>query len=165
MEVCAGFELITIENATALGDDLLEIGKGREVLVGEWLVEEGPEVLGGLKLGGGWGQGGQPEPPRKSQVRLSVPTAPVEPEDDDAILSRPSLTGKQRQQRGKERLRDPVRYIPEYLAGDRLHEGGHIEPLVAVVTERDGPLTVRRPHPAQDRLQPEAVLVGGPDLN
>src|SRR3954470_8577337 len=30
MEVCAGFELIAIENATALGHDLLEISKRRE---------------------------------------------------------------------------------------------------------------------------------------
>jgi hypothetical protein len=29
MDVCAGFELIAIENATTRGDDVLEIGKGR----------------------------------------------------------------------------------------------------------------------------------------
>src|SRR3954464_15000766 len=116
MEVCAGFELIAIENATALGDDVLEISKRREVLVGEWLVEDGPEVLGGLKLGGVWGQVGEPDPIRNSQVRLSVPTGAVEPEDDDAILSRPGLTGKQRQQRGKEWLGDAVRHVPEHLA-------------------------------------------------
>jgi hypothetical protein len=34
-----------------------------------------------------------------------------------------------------------------------------------VVAERDRPLTLGRPDPAQDRLQPEAVLVRGPDLN
>src|SRR5215212_7919084 len=32
MEVCARLELITIENATALGNDLLEIGEDREDL-------------------------------------------------------------------------------------------------------------------------------------
>ena len=56
MEVCAGFELIAIENAAALGHDVLEISKRREVLVGEWLVENGPEVLGGLQFGGVWGR-------------------------------------------------------------------------------------------------------------
>src|SRR3954470_9667240 len=54
---------------------------------------------------------------------------------------------------------------PEHLAGDRLHEGGDVQPLVAVVTQRDRPLTLGRPHPAQDRLQANAVLVRGPDLN
>src|SRR4051812_45257118 len=40
VEVCAGFELIAVENAKALGDDLLKIGEGLEVLVGQWLVEK-----------------------------------------------------------------------------------------------------------------------------
>src|SRR3954464_4483691 len=54
---------------------------------------------------------------------------------------------------------------PEHLAGDRLHEGGDVQPLGAVVTERDRPLTFGRPDPAQDRLQANAVLVGRPDLD
>ena len=33
------------------------------------------------------------------------------------------------------------------------------------MTQRDRPLTFGRPHPPDDRLQPEAVLVGGPDLD
>src|SRR5215218_10972225 len=33
------------------------------------------------------------------------------------------------------------------------------------MTKPDGPLALGRPHPAQDRLQPDAVLVRGPDLN
>src|SRR5215207_7515868 len=52
VEGCAGFELITIENATALGDGSLEIGEGLEVAVRERLIQDGPEVLGGLPFGG-----------------------------------------------------------------------------------------------------------------
>src|SRR4051812_34222251 len=33
------------------------------------------------------------------------------------------------------------------------------------MAERDRPLTFGRPHPPDDRLQPDAVLVGGPDLD
>src|SRR5215217_7678413 len=33
------------------------------------------------------------------------------------------------------------------------------------MTKRDGPLTLGRPDPAQDRLQPNAVLVRGPDFD
>src|SRR3954447_11182094 len=101
MEVCAGFELITIENATALGHDVLEISKRRKVLVGEWLVEDGAEVLRRLKLGRVAGQGEGPDPIRHSQVGRGVPAGAVEPEHDDAIPSRPGLTRKQRQQRGE----------------------------------------------------------------
>src|SRR4051812_13210438 len=46
-----------------------------------------------------------------------------------------------------------------------LDEGGNVEPLVAVVAERDGPLAFWSPDPAQDRLQANAVLVRGPDLD
>src|SRR3954452_17162310 len=54
---------------------------------------------------------------------------------------------------------------PEHLAGDRLHEGGDVQPLVALVTKRDRPLAFGRPHPPDDRLQPNAVLVGRPDFD
>src|SRR3954467_9851899 len=97
-----------MENATARGDDVLEIGEGLEVVVGEWLVEDGPEVLGRLKLGGVWGQVDEPEALRDGQVRCGVPAGAVELKHDDAIPSRPSLAGKQRQQRRKERLGHPV---------------------------------------------------------
>src|SRR3954467_770483 len=39
------------------------------------------------------------------------------------------------------------------------------KPLVAVVAEGDRPLTLGRPHPPNDRLQANAVLVRGPDLD
>src|SRR4051812_11817051 len=39
------------------------------------------------------------------------------------------------------------------------------KPLVAVVTKGDGPLTLGRPHPPDDRLQANAGLVRGPDLD
>ena len=152
MEVCARFELIAMENATALGHDVLEISKRPEVLVGEWLIEDGPEVLGGLKLGRVWGQVDGPDPVRDGQVGRGVPAGVVELKHDDALASRPGLTGKQRQKRRKERLGHSVRDGPERLARDRLHEGSHVQPLIPMVTQRDGPLTFGRPHPAQDRL-------------
>jgi hypothetical protein len=40
-----------------------------------------------------------------------------------------------------------------------------VQPLVAVVAKGDRPLAHRRPHPAPDRLQAEAVLVLGPNLD
>src|SRR3954468_21746400 len=47
----------------------------------------------------------------------------------------------------------------------RLHERGHVQPLVAVVTQRDGALAFGGPDAAQDRPQPDAVLIRGPDLD
>src|SRR5215212_2751946 len=116
MEVCPGSELIAIENAAALGDDALEISKRREVPVRERLIQDRPEVLGGLKLGGVWGQVGEPDPIWNGQVRFGVPAGAVELKHDDAMPSRPGLAGKQGQERGEERLGDPVRDVPEGLA-------------------------------------------------
>ena len=152
MEVCPETELIAIEASATVRDDAFQIGEGLEVLVGEWLIEDGPEVLGGLQFGGVWGQVDGPDPVRDSQVRCAVPAGVVEPEHEDAIPSRPGLTRKQRQQRRKERLGEAFRDGSEGLAGDRLHEGGDVQPLVPMVTERDRPLTLGRPYPAQDRL-------------
>src|SRR4051812_20220121 len=132
---------------------------------GKRLIQNRPEGLGGLKLGGVWGQVDGPDPVRHGQVGRGVPAGAVELKHDDAIPSRPSLAGKQGQQRGEERLGHPVRYGPEGLAGDRLHEGGDVQPLIAVMAKRDGPLAFGRPDPAQDRLQPDAVLVRGPNLD
>src|SRR3954464_12687185 len=116
VEVCAGFELIVIENATALGHDVLELSKRREVLVGEWLIQNRPEVFGGLEVGGVRGQEDGPDPVRGSQVGGRVPTGIVELQYNDPLASRPGLARKQSQQRGKERLRHPVRDVPEGLA-------------------------------------------------
>ena len=96
MEVCAGFELVAIENTTTRGDDLLEIGKGREVPIGERLIEDRPEVLGRLQFGGVAWQIDKPETLGHDQVRRGVPTGVVEPEYDDPLPSRPGLAGKQR---------------------------------------------------------------------
>ena len=165
MEVCPEAELIASEDPATLCDRAFQISKSRKVAVGEGLIEDRPEVLGGLQFGGVWGQVDGPDPIRHDQVGRGVPAGAVEPEHDDAIPSRPGLTRKQRQQRRKERLGDAVRDGPEGLAGDRLHEGGDVQPRVPVVAERDRPLTFGRPDPADDRLQPDAVLVRGPDLD
>src|SRR3954451_7299056 len=116
VEVCAGFELIAIENTTALGDDLLEIGQGLEVPVGEWLIQDRPQVFCGLKLRRIPGQVDGPDAIRHSQVGCSVPASVVEPEYDDALPSCPGLTGKQGQEPCEERLEHSVRHIPEHLA-------------------------------------------------
>src|SRR3954467_4653241 len=65
---------------------------------------------------------------------------------------------------GREQSRAKSLDIRRPIQG-RLDEGGDVQPLVAVVAEGDGPLTLGGPHPPDDRLQADAVLVRGPDLN
>jgi hypothetical protein len=165
VKVCPEAELRAIEDLATVCDGSFEIGEGLEGLVGERLVENRPQVLGGLKLGGVWGQVDEPDPIWHDQVRCGVPAGVVELKYDEALPSRPGLAGKQPEERGEERLRHPVRHGPEGLARDRLDEGRDVQPLITVVAERNRPLTLGRPDPAQDRLQPDTVLVRGPDLN
>ncbi len=107
MEVCPETELITIEASATVCDDAFQIGEGLEVLVGERLIENRPEVLSRLKLGRVRGQVGEPEALRHDQVRFGVPAGAVEPEHDDAIPSGPGLTGKQGQEPAKNGLDTP----------------------------------------------------------
>ena len=116
MEVCTEAELIAIEDPAAVCDRAFQIGEGLEVPVRERLIQDRPEVLSGLKLRRVGGQIDEPDPIRHGQVRRGVPAGIVEPEHDDAISPRPSLARKQRQKRGKERLEDSVRHVPEGLA-------------------------------------------------
>src|SRR4051812_33866812 len=59
---------LAVRQASRLDDDLLEISKRREVLVGERLIQNGPEVLGGLKLRRVPGQVNERDPVRHDQV-------------------------------------------------------------------------------------------------
>ena len=56
MEVCPEAELIAYEDPATVCDRAFQIGKGLEGAVRERLIQNGPEVLGGLKLGGVWGR-------------------------------------------------------------------------------------------------------------
>src|SRR3954468_4119977 len=120
MEVCPEAELIAFEDPATLCDRAFQIGQGLKVAVGERLIQNGPEVLGGLKLGRVRGQVGEPEALRHDQVGCGVPAGAVESKHDEAIPSRPGLTGKQGQEPCEERLGHPVRCIPERLARDAM---------------------------------------------
>src|SRR3954447_5563978 len=61
MEVCPEAELIASEDPATVFDRAFQIGKGLEVAVRERLIQNGPEVLGGLKLGRVRGQVDEPE--------------------------------------------------------------------------------------------------------
>jgi hypothetical protein len=165
VEVCSWPELFGIEVEAAPCDDGFEVCEAGEVGVDERFVEHGPEALGRLQFGRVGRQVDEPDPGRDGEVRLGMPSGIVEHEHDSAVASGAGLAGEGAKQGGEERLGDAVREIPDGLARGRLGEGGDVEPLVAMVAERDRALALGRPDPAQDRLQAEAVLVGREDLD
>lgn len=167
MEARVGFDgvMVGVEDEAALRDGLVDLVESGEVPVDQRLVEQGPEALGRLELGRVRRQVDEPDALRDGQVRLGVPAGAVEHEKDGAVASGAGFAGKEGEQALEQGLRHAVGEIPEHLARGRLHEGRDVEPLVAMVAERDRPLPLRRPHPACDRLQADAVLVGGEDLD
>jgi len=70
---------MAIEDPATVCNGSLEISKGREVPIGEGLIQDGPEVLGELKLGRVAGQGDQPEALGHDQVRCGVPAGVSSP--------------------------------------------------------------------------------------
>ena len=148
-----------------VGDDGVEVCKGLEVGVGDGLVDVDPERLGRLQLGRvGW-QVDEADAFGDRQAGGGVPAGAVEDEEDDAVAAGAGLAGEEREGVGEELRVDAGPDVPEALAGGRRDEGGDVEPFEAVVAAGDRALALRRPDPAEDGLQPEAVLVGGEDLD
>ena len=165
MEVGVRSEGGGIELATALGDGGAEFVERGEMPIDDRLIHQGPEMLGRLEFGGiGW-QEDEADPIGDGQAFGSMPAGVVEHEEDAAGAPCTGLAREGGEQFGKEGLGEAAAEIPDDLAAGRLHEGGDVQPLVAVMAEGDRPLTDRRPDPAADRLQAKAVLVLCPDLD
>src|SRR5215207_8272680 len=165
VEVGVRLDGLRMEAAAALGDDGLEVGKGGEVPVGDRLVDQGPEMLGRLRFRAVGRQEDEADPLGDGQALGPVPAGVVEHEDDVALAPGAGFPREAGEQRLEEGLGEAAAEIPDRLAAGRLHEGDHVQPLVAVVAKGDRPLADGRPDPAPDRLQAEAVLILGPDLD
>jgi hypothetical protein len=157
--------LIVDELAASIGENGVDVGELFETTVGDRLVDERPQTFGRLEL---WRVGRQKDETHARRNRepcLAMPSGIVEDENDAALFSRADGLGEVLQQFFEERLADAVGQIPDRLAARRLDEGGDIEPLIAMMAERQRPFADGRPDAAADRLQPEAMLVGRPDLD
>ena len=94
-----------------------------------------------------------------------MPAGVVEHQHDALVGTGPDLAGEGVEQGGKQRLGQAVGQVPHRFAGGWAHKGRHVEPLKAVVAQRDRALSPWRPHRAEHRLQAEAVLVGAEHLD
>ncbi len=165
MEVGVRLESGGIEPAATLGDDGAELVERGDMPIDDRLVHQRPETLGGLELRTvGW-QEDEADAIGNDQAFGAMPARVVEHEDNAALAARAGLAREGGEQFGEEGLREATTEIPDRLTAGRLHKGGDVEPLVAVVTECGRALAHRRPGPAPDRLQAQTVLILGPDLD
>src|SRR5512147_2363413 len=79
-------------------------------------------------------------------------------------------TGSHRVRKGgelclKEWERDACGQMPDGAARGGLDEADQIAPAVAVLDDRHRPLANRRPHPPDQRLEPNAMLIHRPQFH
>src|SRR5438094_1128407 len=150
--------LVSLQRATSLCDGVVEIVDGFEMSIDEGLVQQWPEVLCRLQLRAVGRLEHQPYAVENGEVFRTVPAGSVEHENDDAPVPGTNLPSEGFEQFGEERLVDAVRQVPDGFTAHRRHEGGDIEPFVAVMAECDRSLAERSPDASLDRLQPDPVL-------
>src|SRR5690349_24758731 len=103
VELGGGLDPVRIvgEIAAPLCQDLIEIGQGVEMKIGQRLVDHGPEMLGRLEFRGiGW-QELQADAVRDLQVLGDVPAGAVENEHDDLVRSGSDIAGERGQAPGE----------------------------------------------------------------
>ena len=157
------------EAFAAPGEHGFEIGRRREVPVGDRFVHRGPQPLGRLEFRAVRGLEHEGDALWHGQVLRAVPAGVVQRQEDVALALGADRAGELGQRHLEERPVQAGAQTSQRLARGGLHEGGHVQPLEASVAERDGVLALGRPHPPADRFQAEAMkrvrfIVLGPDL-
>ena len=167
VEEGAGADSVALlgESDAAIADRLIEALDGRKTLIGERLVDEHPKVFGRLQFRAMGRLEDEADTVGDGEVLRTMPACIVELKHNALLGPRADRLGKIVENAFEHLLADGVGDIPHRLARRRLDEPGHIEPLEAMMAECDRPLADRRPHPARDRLQANAVFVRCPNLD
>ncbi len=122
-------------------------------------------MLGGLQLGTVGRLEDEPDAVRNDEVLGPVPAGIVELQHDALLAPRTGRPGEVGKHELEVCLADVVGDVPHRPARRRLDKARHIEPLEAVMADRHGALTNRRPYAARDRLQADTMLVRGPEID
>ena len=153
------------EGEAALSDGVIEAVDGVEAAVGERFVNEPPKMFGRLELGTVGRLEYETNAVGHGEVLGSVPAGIVELKHDALVVPGAYRSGKIDEDEFEQLLADGVGNVPHRLAGCRLDETGHIEPLETMMAERDRPLSDWCPHAPHDRLQANAVFIHRPDFD
>ena len=103
-------------------------------------------------------------PRRHLHLRAHMPAGTVEDQQDLLALARPHRVGELAARERERGQGHSGQEEPPGATGAWMDKCLEIGPLVTVRDGRPGALAPGAPHPAPDGLEPEAVLVGGPEL-
>ena len=156
---------LLLEGETALCLDRLQGGEVSESRVGERLVGQRPEMLGRLQFGRVGRQDEEVDALGDLDLFAGMPARPIEDEQDAFGEAYPHVPGEGGEDLPEEYRRDRGKQPPLGLPGRGMDKATDMEPLVALLNRSDRPLADRCPDPPDQGQQPDAMLVGGPELD
>jgi hypothetical protein len=154
-----------LEGGAASKLRIFQILDGGKVLVDERGVGQRPEVFGGLQFGRiGWEEEqvdvvGDPQPDAR------VPARPIEHEHNLLGGTGSRLTRKLGQLDFKDGNAHGRGQMKDGPTGGGMHKTDQVAPREAVLHGGNRTLTDRRPDAPQQRFEPDAMLIGGPQLH
>ena len=154
-----------LQGDAALGLRVFELVDRGEMPMGERGVGEGPPVLSRLPLGGIRRQAQQMDLLGHAQLGAGMPAGAVEDQHDLLLRPGANLAGEGGQLGREAGDAEGGGQGEARAARRRLDEADDVAPRVTVRHGRAGALPVAAPDLVQDRLQPDAVFVGGPELD
>ena len=167
MEISVGFD-----DGGVIGEDrappiegLGEFVERGERPVGDGFVGERPEVFGRLEFRGVGRQEAELDAVGDAQPLADMPAGAVEEQDHRFVRAGADRIGEAIQNALEQRDIDAVGEPPFDRAGRRAHKAVEVEPLVFVRADRRRASAAPGPNPPRQRLQAEAVLVEGPQLD
>jgi hypothetical protein len=154
-----------LEGDAARGLSVFEVVDAGEMAVDERGIGQGPEVLGGLELGRIRWQEEQMHVLGHAQFDACMPACLVQDEHNLFLGAGADLLGKGSQFDFEEGDAVRRRQMKDRAAGSRVDEPDEIAPVIAMLHRRAGPPPVEAPDLFEDRLQADAMLVDGPQLD
>jgi hypothetical protein len=103
-------------------------------------------------------------PRRHLHLRARMPAGTVEDQQDLLALARAHRVGELAERERERCQGHSGQEEPPSATGAWMDKRIEIGPLVAVLDGRPGALAPRAPDPAHDGFEPDAVLVGSPEL-
>src|SRR5260221_2352265 len=94
-----------------------------------------------------------------------MPAGAIQDEDDLLGGSSTHLSGERGQLDLEEGDADRRGQMKDRPTGGGVHEADEVAPVIAVLHRGAGPPPVEAPHLLEDRLQADAVLIDGPELD
>ena len=133
--------------------------------VGDGFVGERPQVLGRLEFRGVGRQEAEPDAVGDAQPLADMPAGAVEHQDDGLVRAGADCGGETVEHALEQRDIDAIGQLPFDRAGGWPHKTVEVEPFVLVRADRHRALAAPGPNPPDERLQTEAMLVEGPQLD